>query len=39
MKAMRSPQSPNGLALSFAFSNATGQNVGDIHFQLAVTKV
>ncbi|KAJ1324056.1 ADP-ribosylation factor-binding protein GGA [Microdochium nivale] len=38
MKAMRSPQSPNGLALSFAFSNATGQNVGDIHFQLAVTK-
>ncbi|KAK8044218.1 hypothetical protein PG993_004242 [Apiospora rasikravindrae] len=38
MKAARSVQSPNALALSFAFSNNTAQPVSELHFQLAVTK-
>ncbi|KAI1863563.1 hypothetical protein JX265_008780 [Neoarthrinium moseri] len=38
MKAARSPQTPNAIALSFAFSNATPQPVSELHFQLAVTK-
>lgn len=39
MKAARSPQAPNAVALSFAFSNNSAQPIGDLHFQLAVTKV
>ncbi|KAI0474937.1 VHS domain-containing protein [Xylariaceae sp. FL0804] len=38
MKAARSPQAAQALALIFAFSNSTMQPIGDIHFQLAVTK-
>ncbi|KAI1338171.1 VHS domain-containing protein [Xylariaceae sp. FL0016] len=38
MKAGRSPQAPNALVLLFAFSNTTSQLMGDIDFQLAVTK-
>ncbi|KAK7943508.1 ADP-ribosylation factor-binding protein, partial [Apiospora aurea] len=38
MKAARSVQSPNALALSFAFSNNTAQPISELHFQLAVTK-
>jgi ADP-ribosylation factor-binding protein GGA len=38
LKAARSPASPNYLGLLFAFSNNTPQPVGDLHFQLAVTK-
>lgn len=39
MKAARSVQSANALALSFAFSSNTAQPVSELHFQLAVTKV
>lgn len=39
MKAARSPQAPNAVALSFAFSNNSTEPIGDLHFQLAVTKV
>lgn len=40
MKAARSPQGPNAIALSFAFSNTTSnQPISDLHFELAVTKV
>lgn len=39
MKAARSVQSPNALALSFAFSSNAAQPVSELHFQLAVTKV
>ncbi|KAI0010691.1 VHS-domain-containing protein [Xylariaceae sp. FL0662B] len=38
LKATRSPQSTNALSLLFAFSNNTVVPVGDLHFQLAVTK-
>ncbi|KAK6063855.1 vhs domain-containing protein [Seiridium cupressi] len=38
MKAARSPQAPNAIALSFAFSNATPQPISELHFELAVTK-
>ncbi|KAI0206608.1 ADP-ribosylation factor-binding protein GGA2 [Astrocystis sublimbata] len=38
MKAVRAPQAPNALSLLFAFSNMTPQPIGDLHFQLAVTK-
>ncbi|KAK7976314.1 hypothetical protein PG989_014777 [Apiospora arundinis] len=38
MKAARSIQSQNALALSFAFSSNTAQPVSELHFQLAVTK-
>ncbi|KAK7932278.1 hypothetical protein PG985_002990 [Apiospora marii] len=38
MKAARSVQSPNALALSFAFSSNAAQPVSELHFQLAVTK-
>ncbi|KAF3013081.1 hypothetical protein G7054_g6336 [Neopestalotiopsis clavispora] len=39
MKAARSPQGPNAIALSFAFSNTTSnQPISDLHFELAVTK-
>ncbi|KAI0121693.1 VHS domain-containing protein [Xylariales sp. AK1849] len=38
LKAARSPQAPSALALSFAFSNETPQPIGELHFQLAVTK-
>ena len=39
MHAKRNPQSPNALALQFAFSNNTPMPLSDLHFQLAVTKV
>ncbi|KAI8624165.1 VHS-domain-containing protein [Xylariaceae sp. FL1651] len=38
MKAVRTPQAANALSLLFSFSNKTPQPIGDIHFQLAVTK-
>ncbi|KAK5625437.1 hypothetical protein RRF57_001154 [Xylaria bambusicola] len=38
MKAARAPQAPNALSLLFAFSNTSPQPIGDLHFQLAVTK-
>ncbi|KAI0508726.1 ADP-ribosylation factor-binding protein GGA2 [Xylaria bambusicola] len=38
MKAARAPQAPNALSLLFAFSNTSPQSIGDLHFQLAVTK-
>lgn len=39
MKAARSPQAPNAISLSFAFSNTTPTPINELHFQLAVTKV
>ncbi|KAH9890734.1 VHS-domain-containing protein [Xylariomycetidae sp. FL2044] len=38
MKAARSPNIPNALCLLFAFSSNSPQPLGDLHFQLAVTK-
>ncbi|KAI0190661.1 VHS domain-containing protein [Xylaria flabelliformis] len=38
MKAVRAPQAPNALSLLFSFSNTSPQQIGDLHFQLAVTK-
>ncbi|KAI1495791.1 VHS domain-containing protein [Biscogniauxia marginata] len=38
MKAARSLQAPGALALLFGFSNNTPQPIGNIHFELAVTK-
>ncbi|KAI0466795.1 ADP-ribosylation factor-binding protein GGA2 [Xylaria cf. heliscus] len=38
MKAARAPQAPNALSLLFSFSNTSPQQIGDLHFQLAVTK-
>ncbi|KAI0425766.1 ADP-ribosylation factor-binding protein GGA2 [Xylaria sp. FL1042] len=38
MKAIRAPQAPNALSLLFSFSNTSPQHIGDLHFQLAVTK-
>ncbi|GAP91583.2 putative VHS domain-containing protein [Rosellinia necatrix] len=38
MKAARAPQASNALTLLFSFSNASPQQIGDLHFQLAVTK-
>jgi ADP-ribosylation factor-binding protein GGA len=39
LKAVRSPQGPNAVALSFAFSNNTPQPISELHFEVAVTKV
>lgn len=39
MKAVRAPQSPNALSLLFSFSNTSPQQIANLHFQLAVTKV
>ncbi|KAH7018076.1 VHS domain-containing protein [Microdochium trichocladiopsis] len=38
MKAKRPESQPHSIVLAFAFSNSTSLSVGDIHFQLAVTK-
>ncbi|KAI3319824.1 VHS-domain-containing protein [Xylariaceae sp. AK1471] len=38
MKAVRAPQAANALSLLFSFSNKSPQQIGDLHFQLAVTK-
>ncbi|KAI2634436.1 ADP-ribosylation factor-binding protein GGA2 [Xylaria nigripes] len=38
MKAVRLPHAPNALSLLFSFSNTSPQQIGDLHFQLAVTK-
>ncbi|KAI0397932.1 ADP-ribosylation factor-binding protein GGA2 [Xylariaceae sp. FL0594] len=38
MKASRQPQSPQAIHLLFFFSNATPQQISDLHFQVAVTK-
>ncbi|KAJ8107253.1 hypothetical protein ONZ43_g6790 [Nemania bipapillata] len=38
MKAVRAPQVPHALSLLFSFSNTSPQQIGDLHFQLAVTK-
>jgi hypothetical protein len=39
MKAARAPLTANALSLLFSFSNGSPQQVNDLHFQLAVTKV
>lgn len=38
LAALRPPQTPNAIGLSFAFSNNTPQPISELHFQLAVTK-
>lgn len=37
--AGRSPATPSAMNIHFAFSNTTPQPVGELHFQVAVTKV